>query len=150
VLVPPSSKLTFKEDVVNLNAGTASINTTSGMSAQAESYKITPANSGAAKFDVNRSDSLIQVHATKGALTVRSSSGVLSVPEGQTAILNVQNGSSAQSDNANTSKSKAVAPVFNLQQALTDDPSTLGYCSHVICSTGNHVSGIHPCKCVRL
>ena len=85
VMVPSSSELVLSENVVNLSSGMASINTTKGMTAQADTFSIAPAT-GTAKFDVKRSGDLLEIHATSGALTVNSANGKLDVAQGQNRV----------------------------------------------------------------
>lgn len=151
VVVPSSSELVLKENAVQLSSGVASINTTKGMSAQTDAYIIAPATAGTAKFDVKRSGSLIEIHATSGALTVNSSDKTISIAEGQTASLKAGTGVLSagllNASGAPQSLASSGSSVFDLDKALADDPSKVKYCATAICHTLHHVSNTKPCKC---
>jgi hypothetical protein len=154
VLVPSNSRVMYKQNVVNLSGGIASINTTNGMGAQAEGFLIAPANGSTAKFDVKRSGTLVQVHSISGTLKVNSLGTTLAIVEGQTATLDPANGPLKSglvgSGSASFLDGSSSSSLFNLNQTLSNDAGKLPYCSTIVCQSRSHVSKIKACKCFDL
>ena len=154
VLVPPSSALVLNGNVLNLSSGIASISTTTGMTAQADAFTIAPATGGTAKFDVKRSGALLEIRATKGALTINSGTKTLAVAEGQTAALDASSGGSSAglvspSSSATKMLAGSASSIFSLDKTLADDPSNLNYCGQAICQHLKDISGFKACKCLK-
>jgi hypothetical protein len=87
VLVPENSRVTFRGNGLDVNAGVVVVNTTNGMTAQAAVYNVSPAGRGSAKFQVARLGERVLVRSERGALTVSAPGRVVTVAEGSTKAL---------------------------------------------------------------
>jgi adhesin HecA-like repeat protein len=87
VLVSGNSRVTFRGQALDVNAGVVVVNTTNGMTAQAAVYNVSPAGRGSARFQVARLGEKIFVKSERGALTVSGAGRVMIVSEGSTEAL---------------------------------------------------------------
>ena len=151
VIVPSSSELVLQQNAVQLSSGVASINTTKGMSAQTDALTIAPATAGTAKYDVKRSGSVVEIHASSGALTVNSSDQTIRIAEGQTAALNTGTGllsaGMSNASHAPQSLASSGSSIFDLDKTRQTDPTDVKYCATAICHKLHHISNTVACKC---
>lgn len=87
VLLPANTKLVVGKNSVDLQSGTAMVNTTTGMNMRTLAYVISPANRGTAKFAVTNVNGRVVVAAEHGALMIANGSTKMLVPEGKSETL---------------------------------------------------------------
>jgi F0F1-type ATP synthase epsilon subunit len=75
----------FNGGILNVSAGTLSISTTRGMQAHLDQYVIAPANGNAARFEIEKTESSLSIHALSGALTVSAPEKTFILAEGASA-----------------------------------------------------------------
>lgn len=86
ILVPKNSNVSFAENAVELGAQTAvAVNTTSGMAAEIQDVKISPANDGTAEYQVARYNGQVFVSAKEGTVLLASAAGTREIPAGTSA-----------------------------------------------------------------
>jgi hypothetical protein len=155
VLIPANSKMIFNGGVLDLTVGSASINTTKGLSAKIDKYAISPASSGTAKYEIQRSGNSVLIHSTSGVLNVSAPGNTFTLAQGATAALN--SGAEAYSTTSHPlpptiSGSQPTTSFFSVEGALSDPgPNALPWCPNVnLCVIGPSVSGHKPCRCRAL
>lgn len=153
VLIPSNSQMVFNGGVLDLTAGTASISTTKGMAAQTDKYRVAPAASGTANFEIKKTGNSLLIHASRGVLSVSGLGKTFTLAEGMTVTLDSGVGA------ANAASYGAASPglygaessksFVNLEGALAGPPQDdLPWCSHVsLCHVPPSISGYHPCRC---
>jgi hypothetical protein len=156
VLIPSNSQMVFNGGVLDLTAGTASISTTKGMTAQADKYLIAPATGGTAKFEIKKTGSSVLIHASRGVLNVSALGKTFTLAEGATVTLD------SETWTAKTASGSAAAPgvygvqsnasFFSLEGALSDPAdSGIPWCENtLLCHRPPSVSHHRPCRCRRL
>jgi len=148
ILLPQNSQLTFKGNSVDLTGGKATVTTTKGMSVAADHYLVEPGASGIAQYEIERSGDALLVHASKGAVTIKSSGKIVTLTEGQVAALNAQKGLlSVQPASPRKATSSSNSALNSLHDSLTSDDE-IPICPNIsLCRVPPSASGYKPCRC---
>lgn len=138
VLLPQNSQVVFQGNALGLEEGTASVNTTTGMTIQTSQYSIAPATGGTAKYEIRKSGDSVLVHASSGTLTIHASGKVVFVAQGATITL---------ASGVAALPATSQGAFFKLNKALSGEEE-IPYCSNVgLCVNSSSVSGQRPCRC---
>lgn len=87
-IVAADSLVTFESNELRLSDGTATVNTTTGMTSQVSQFLVAPAANGTAKYEIKKTGKAISVHAIKSGLSVTGDGKTVSVAEGNTESFN--------------------------------------------------------------
>jgi len=165
VLIPSNSQVVFKGGVLDIAAGTARISTTKGMQAHLDQYLVAPASGNAAKFEIEKTESSLAIHASSGALTVSAPEKTFTLAEGATATATLDSATGKTTDappnpaisvtNASHKYWKwtvivagaAGAGVIVGAAAVSNQGAP--YCGTGACSTPPSVSPHSPCVCPK-
>jgi hypothetical protein len=151
VVVTPNSSVEFKQAGVDVVHGGARVSTSSGMSAIAGQYVVSPKDA-TAKFDVLNAGDKVVVVSRQGALTIKDGSRTIPVASGATTELAMAEGAKAvplDAPVANFLGSERLVehPFYGSTTGTDSKPSRLKVCEATILCIRPSVSKIPPCCC---